>query len=104
MLTLRYSRYLVPLALVWLLVGACLTLQLWPDLPGSWQHWALLFSLGPPLYVALEAWSSWVLSESHGWAVSRKRFSVLRILLLLPVVLFWLALAWWFASLIGAPQ
>lgn len=104
MLTPRYFRYLVPVALVWLLVGALLTLQLWPDLPGSRRHWALLLALGPPLYVALEAWSAWVLSESHGWAASRKRFSVVRILLLLPVVLFWLALAGSFATFIGAPQ
>jgi hypothetical protein len=96
-------RYLVPVAITWVVAAAVLIFQLWPNLPSSPRQWALLLGFGPPLFVIIEAWSSWVLAKSRVWAISRKRFSVLRIILLLPVVLFYVAVAWWFAILVGAP-
>jgi hypothetical protein len=94
-------RFVVPVAITWVVVAALLILQLWPDLPASRHQWALFLGFGPPIVVAVEGWASWVLAESRGWAISKKRFSVLRIILLLPVVLFYFAVAWWSAALIG---
>jgi hypothetical protein len=96
-------RFVVPVAITWVVVAALLIMQLWPDLPTSRHRWALLLGFGPPIVVAVEGWTSWVLAESRAWAISKKRFSLLRIILLLPVVLFYIAVAWWFATLIGAP-
>jgi hypothetical protein len=93
-------RWLVGAAIAWLLVAGLLVLQLWPDLPSDKQGWALFLTLGPPLYIAGEACCGWLFSPSRGWAISRKRFSPLRIALALPVALAWFALVWWFASLI----
>ena len=101
MLTSLLRRWALPVAAVWVLITVLIALQLWPDLPRSRQQWLLLIGLGPPLYIALEAWGSWVLAPARGWAVSRKRFSLLRLVLLLPLVLFWSVAAWWLASLVG---
>lgn len=95
-------RFVVPVAITWLVIAALLIAQLWPNLPDSPRRWAILLGFGPPVFVAIEAWTSWVLAKSRAWAICRKRFSILRILLLLPVVLFYLAIAWWFARLVGA--
>lgn len=94
-----YSWF-VGAAIAWLLVAGLLVLELWPDLPGGKRQWALFLTLGPPLYVAGEAACSWLFSPSRGWAISRKKFSPLRIALALPIALAWLALSWWFASLV----
>ncbi len=96
-------RFVVPVAITWVVVAVVLILQLWPNLPASRHQWALLLGFGPPVFVAVEWWSSWILAKSRAWPISRKRFSVLRIILLLPVVLFYIAVAWWFAALIGVP-
>ena len=97
-----WSGRLVPAALIWLLITCLLPLQLWPDVPRTGQQWALFLAFGPPLYVLGEALCSRVFTPAHGRAISRKRFSVARVAVALPVVLAWFALSWWIASLIGS--
>ena len=99
---IRLPRWLLPVAIVWLLVAGVLLLQFWPDIPRTTRQWAFFFVLFPPLYVAGEAWNTWVFSPARGWAISRKKFSILRVVLALPVALVWFVLSWWFASLIGS--
>lgn len=100
----NWYRWLLPTVLVWLLVASLLLLSAWPDIPRTGYQWALLLGLGPPLYLLSEAVCVWLSSPARGWAISRKRFSVVRIAIALPVALAWFALAWWFASLVGSPQ
>lgn len=83
------------IAAVWLLVGAILVLQLWPDLPRSTQQWYLLFAFGPPLYVFGEAFFGWLFSAAHGRVVSERRFSVARIAIALLVGVALFALSGW---------
>jgi uncharacterized membrane protein YqjE len=97
----RWTRWLAPVAMVWLLLGAILVLQLWPDLPSTRRQWALLLVMGPPLYVLGELACAWLFSQSRSYA--KKRFSITRIALALPIAIAWFALAWWLASFIG-PQ
>lgn len=93
-------RWLVPVAMVWVLAGCFLLAQLWPDLPQTRKQWALLLVFGPPLYVIGEAGSAWLVARTHN--SSGKRFSLARIAFMLPVAAVWFALCWLFASLIGS--
>lgn len=43
----------------------------------------LIVVIGPPVYVLGEAFFGWLLSSDHGRAVSKNRFSILRIVVAL---------------------
>ena len=101
--TSRWPRLLVHLALGWLALAGLLLLQLWPDLPSTWRRLALVVGLGPPLYVFAEGTFGWLVSPKHGAAISRQRFSAVRIGIALLLAFAWFAVAWWFASFIGSP-
>ncbi len=101
---LRLPRLLLGIAAAWLLVGGLLLLQLWPDLPRTKGQWALFLLLFPPLYLGGEILGAWLFSPSTGHSISGKRFSLIRILVALPLALAWFALAWWFATFIGGRQ
>ncbi len=94
-----WPRWLVPAALVWLLLCGLLLAQLWPDLPRTEAQWALLLAVGPPLYLLGEAGSAWLQAMVQQRADMGKGLSWVRIVCALPVALVWLALCWWFASL-----
>lgn len=96
------ARWLVPVALVWLVVCGLLLVQLWPDLPRTQAQWALLLAVGPSLYLLGEAGSAWLQAMAQQWDGAGKGFSWLRIVCALPVALAWFALCWLFASLVGA--
>ena len=97
-----WSRWLFPVALVWLPVAGLLLVELWPDIPRTSQQWALFLAFGPPLYVLGEAVCAWLFAPARGWSTSRKRFSIARIAVALPVALAWFALSWWLASFIAS--
>ncbi len=83
---------------LWLLAGALVLLQFWPQVPAGWQEVALILAFGPPAYGLLEGAGSWALSQRHGQAISSRRLSPLRLLVAFLVALTWLAIAWWFAA------
>ncbi|MDQ3059755.1 MAG: hypothetical protein M3R45_09535 [Pseudomonadota bacterium] len=89
------------IASLWLLVAGLLTLMLWPDLPATQTQWWLLIGLGPPVYVLGEAFFGWLLSRNHGHSLSPRRFSVVRLIVALPVVLEVFALGWWVTGLLS---
>lgn len=93
------SQRVILFALAWAVMAGLLVLQQWPDLPRSWRNWVLLLGVGPPVYLLIEAWSTWVLAEGRRW--NDKKFSVLRLLLLFPVAMFWFLVAWWLSSFMG---
>ena len=94
-------RSLLPvLALCWLVIAGLLLLQLWPDFPRSSLQWFLLVAFGPPLYVFGELFFSWLFSPKHGQTISTREFSLVRILLALPVVLALFAFSWWVSWLL----
>ncbi|WP_440113496.1 hypothetical protein [Acidovorax sp. BL-A-41-H1] len=97
-----WARWLVPIALAWLVVCGLLLVQLWPDLPRSRARWALLLAVGPPLYLLGEAGSAWLQAMAQRRAGMDKGFSWLRIVCALPVALVWFALCWLCASLMVA--
>jgi len=101
---LRWPRLLLGMATAWLLVGGLLLLQLWPDLPRTTGQWALFLVVFPFLYLVGEMLGTCLLSPTKGHSISGKRFSLIRVLVALPLALAWFALAWWFATFIGGHQ
>lgn len=89
------------LALTWLFVAALLTVQLWPDLPHSKLKWFLLIAFGPPLYILGESFFGWLFSSGHGSDISRRKFSLVRVLLAFPIMLALFALSWWVSWLLA---
>lgn len=97
-----WSRWLALAALVWLVAGGLLLVQLWPDLPRTKAKWALLFAVGPPLYLLGEAGSIWLQAMAQRRADVGTGFAWLRIACALPVALVWFALCGLFAWLMVA--
>jgi len=97
----RFTRLLLLLALVWLLLAAFLAIQFWPDLPRSKLQWVLLIFFGPPLYIASEAFFTWLFSKHRGQSISSRSFSLKRILVALPIVLAFIAISWWLSWLLA---
>jgi len=95
----RLSRVVLFGAAGWLFVVALLLLQFWPQVPQTFAGWVVFIALGPPVYVLAEALAGWLFSERHGAAISRARFSPLRVLFGLVVSLVFLAAYWWVLSL-----
>jgi hypothetical protein len=100
----RWRRSVVFGAVAWLLLAGITVLQLWPDVPKSRAGWILFITIGPPLYVLLEATGSWLFSQKRGMAISRSRFSLLRVFIALLLSLVLLSGVWWLAWLIGNPS
>ena len=75
--------------------------MLWPDWARTQIQWLLLIGLGPPAYVLGEAFFGWLLSRDHGHSLSPRRFSVVRIIVALPVVLGVFGLGWWVTGLLS---
>jgi hypothetical protein len=88
-------------AVAWLLLAAFLATSLWPGVPKIKSQWFFFVAFVPPLYVLGEAGGSWLFSRRHGYAISRHRFSIARILIALPVALAAVALSWWLSWLLG---
>ena len=101
---LSVPRWLLGIAAAWLLVGCLLLIQLWPDLPRTTRQWALFLALFPPFYLGSEMLGAWLFSPSKGRSISSRRFSIVRMLVALPLAMAWFALAWWFATTIGSHQ
>lgn len=89
------------LAVGWLLVAGLLLFQLWPNLPRTSLQWFLLVAFGPPLYVLGEGLLSSLFSPKDGLAISDRGFSLVRVLLALPVVLAVFACCWWLSWLLA---
>jgi hypothetical protein len=83
------------LATLWLVVGGFLVVQFWPDLPHTNLQWFLLIAFGPPIYIFGEAFFGWLFSAKHGETISNRKFSFVRILLVLPIALAFFALSSW---------
>ena len=94
------ARVLALGSIAWLVVASLLLLQLLPRLPQSALHWAFFIALGPPLFVALEVLAGWLLSPEHGSRLSSRQFSVIRVLVAIPVALALMALSSWLASIV----
>jgi hypothetical protein len=88
-------------ASAWLLVSALLVFQMLPTLPRSLLQWCLFLGFGPPLYVLGEGFFAWLFSPAHGYAIENRPFSVLRIVVALPVMLVFMALSWWLSGLLS---
>jgi hypothetical protein len=87
-------------AALWLFVVAVLILTFWPNLPSTGVGWLAFLAFGPPLYLLAEALGGWLLSERHGRMISRKRFSPLRMLVLLFVLLGGIGIFYWVSSFV----
>jgi hypothetical protein len=71
---------------------------IWPWAPKTTLQWIILIALGPPLYILGEEFFGWLFSRKHGFAISPREFSFLRIGVGLVVCLAWLgllSLLWW---------
>src|SRR2546425_13028702 len=90
----RWFRKLPVAALAWLFLVGLLIVEFWPDLPTSKSRWLLFIVVGPPLYILAEAFSSWLFSPEHGNALLPRRFSIVRVLIAVPVVAVVLGLYW----------
>ena len=88
------------LAILWLVVGCLLIVQFWPDLPHTNLQWFLLIAFGPPVYILGEEFFGWLFSAKHGEAISSRKFSPVRILLVLPIALAFFALSSWVSWLL----
>jgi hypothetical protein len=66
-------------AVAWLLIFGIVLLYVAPDFPRTTVQWALLFVLGPPVYVLGEALGAWLFSPNRGHRISARRFSLFRI-------------------------
>jgi hypothetical protein len=97
------GRTLSAVALLWLMIGGFLLLQLWPELPHSTAQWLAFVALGPPLYLLGEGFFTWLFSRGHGEAISSSGFSVRRIAIALPAVLFVFIVCGWLSWLISRP-
>ena len=99
---ISWSRRALGIAVVWAVLAALLAVTLWPDTPRSSYKWFLLLGFGPPLYVLAEAFFGWLLSATHGQAISKRRFSLLRVLFALafcvPFFVAWLWAARWISG------
>jgi hypothetical protein len=96
----KWLSLLPALAFLWLVIGSLLTFQLWPDLPHTKLQWFLLIAFGPPIYILGEAFFGWLFSPKHGQAISHREFSLVRVLLALPILLALFALSWWVSWLL----
>jgi hypothetical protein len=83
----KWASTLSTIALIWLLVASILVVSFWPVLPRSTYWWAIFLLVGPPIYVSIEGFFTWLLSEKHGQAISRKPFSMARITVALAFML-----------------
>jgi len=79
-------RLLLWSAVAWLVIFGIVLLYVAPDFPRTTVQWALLFVLGPPIYVLGEALGAWLFSPDRGHRISAKRFSLLRIVYALLVI------------------
>jgi hypothetical protein len=91
----RLQRLVLIGAASWLFVGALVLLQFYPNVPSSASGWVVFAAVGPPLYLLVESLATWLFSEHHGAAVSRARFSPLRVLIALVVSLVVVGGCWW---------
>jgi membrane protein implicated in regulation of membrane protease activity len=94
----KWLSLLLVLALLWLGIGCFLVFQFWPDLPHTKLQWFLFIVFGPPIYIVGEAFFGRVFSPKHGQAISQREFSLVRVLLALPIALAFFALSWWLAQ------
>jgi len=100
-LTIQKLLSLLPaLAILWLVIGSLLVIQFLPDLPHSNLQWFLLIAFGPPVYIFGEAFFGWLFSAKHGESISSRKFSTVRILLALPIVLVFITLSSWVSWLL----
>jgi len=95
---------MLPLAaLAWLFLVGLLLLGLWPELPRSKPQWLVFLLVGPPLYVLGEAFFGLLFSQEHGSAISPRGFSVVRVLVALPVVCLVVLVCWLLSWLLTKP-
>ena len=97
----KWLSLLPALAIGWLFIAGLLLFQLWPNLPHTSLQWFLLVAFGPPLYVLGEGFFGWLISPKHGKAISDRKFSFVRVLLVLPVMLAVFAFCWWVSWLLA---
>ena len=83
----KWLRLLLLLPLGWLVVFVFYVLPWLHRLPRSRPEWLLLFVLGPPAVVVLKLSFRWVFSARHGYAISRRTFSLQRLFILLLAML-----------------
>jgi hypothetical protein len=83
-------RNLFFFAAVWLMAAGLALLTAWPRIPRDIAEWIFLLVFGPPLYVAGEAFFTWLL------APERKYSTAQRFLLALSIIVLYVAglLAW----------
>lgn len=89
---MSWSRLAGVLAL-WAMLVALVVFELYPALPGTGRGWLLLVVAGPPLYVAAELLAEKLLSREAGLRISAKRFSWMRVFVVLLALVAVAALA-----------
>ena len=95
---MKWVKPILIFAALWVLVAGAIVAQGLPWLPGTRTQWLLVVGLGPPMYLLAEGVFSWLFSARRGHRVSRRNFSLVRVLLLLLAVLVCFGLAWAAAS------
>jgi hypothetical protein len=75
-------------AILWVLLAVLMILDFWPNLPKTKLHWFLLIVAGPPIGMLGETFAGWLFSSEHGKRVSPKKFSLLRMGIVMVIMLF----------------
>jgi uncharacterized membrane protein YidH (DUF202 family) len=77
--------FFLTLTVAWAFLVGLVILSM--GVPETRTQWIMAVIVGPPLYVAAEAFFEWHFSKQHGERISAKPFSLLRILVALAVML-----------------
>jgi hypothetical protein len=81
----KTAAFLLVLTATWAFLVGLVILSM--GVPETRTQWIIAVIVGPPLYVAAEAFVEWLFSKQHGERISTKPFSLLRILVALAVML-----------------
>jgi hypothetical protein len=83
----NWVRFVLLLPVAWVLIfGFYISPWIGP-FPRSKSQWLLLVLLGPPAGVLIEALFGWLFSTQNGYAISRRGFSMARVLIQLSIML-----------------
>lgn len=94
---------LVGATIVWSVLCGVILLSVWPLMPRTRLQWVLLIVFGPPLFVLGEHLGDQLFSKRVGLRISPRRFSILRILFGVLVMLAVYAVSIGIARVLGFP-
>ncbi len=93
--TKRTLQFLAVLALAWIVSAILILLNVFPLHPKTKTGWALFISLALPVYLVMEIAGSWMFSKEHGIQVSKREFSVLRVIIGILIIAIFMAIVLW---------